>query len=89
MIFTGKLIVSKDSELLTQIESKFRLVKIHAAIYEDQVLKQWVAEALYLGLTKKQPMNGYAYGNIPQQQSITKSESNLSKKGSIHHFNQF
>ena len=47
-------IVSKDSELLTQIESKLRLVKIHAAIYEDQVLKQWVAEASYLGLTKKQ-----------------------------------
>ena len=47
-------IVSKDSELLTQIESKFRLVKIHAALYEDQVFKQWIAEASYLGLTEKQ-----------------------------------
>ena len=47
-------IVSKDVELLKKIRSKLRLVKIHAAIYKDQALKQWMAEASYLGLTKKQ-----------------------------------
>ncbi|MDB3993887.1 hypothetical protein N9478_10410 [Gammaproteobacteria bacterium] len=47
-------IVSKDVVLLKKIRSKLRLVKIHAALYKDQALKQWMAEASYLGLTKKQ-----------------------------------
>ena len=47
-------IVSKDPELLTKIKSKLNLVKKRFAIYKDQVLKQWMAEASYLGLTKNQ-----------------------------------
>ena len=47
-------VVSKESELLKKIRSKLRLVKIHAAVNKDQAQKQWMAEAFYLGLTKKQ-----------------------------------
>jgi hypothetical protein len=47
-------VVSKESELLKEIRSKLRLVKIHAAVNKDQAQKQWMAEAFYLGLTKKQ-----------------------------------
>jgi hypothetical protein len=47
-------VVSKEPELLQEIRSKLRLVKIHTAVSKGQAQKQWVAEASYLRLTKKQ-----------------------------------
>ena len=54
-------IVSQESELLNKIRSKLRLVKIHAAVNKDQAKKQWMAEASYLGLTKKQAVDHWHY----------------------------
>ncbi|MDB3898552.1 hypothetical protein N9329_03930 [Gammaproteobacteria bacterium] len=54
-------VVSKDSELLNKIRSKLRLVKIHAAVNKGQAKKQWMAEASYLGLTKKQAADHWHY----------------------------
>ncbi len=47
-------VVSKEPELLQGIRSKLRLVKIHTVVSKGQAQKQWMAEASYLGLTKKQ-----------------------------------
>jgi hypothetical protein len=47
-------VVSKEPELLQEIRIKLRLVKIHTAVSKGQAQKQWVAEASYLRLTKKQ-----------------------------------
>jgi hypothetical protein len=47
-------VVSKEPELLQEIRSKLRFVKIHTAVSKGQAQKQWVAEASYLRLTKKQ-----------------------------------
>jgi hypothetical protein len=54
-------VVSQESELLNEIRSKLRLVKIHAAVNKDQAQKQWMAEASYLGLTKKQADDHWHY----------------------------
>ena len=54
-------VVSQESELLNEIRSKLRLVKIHAAVDKDQAQKQWMAEASYLGLTKKQADDHWHY----------------------------
>ncbi len=54
-------IVSQESELLNKIRSKLRLVKIHAAVNKGQAKKQWMAEASYLGLTKKQAADHWHY----------------------------
>ena len=54
-------VVSQESDLLNEIRSKLRLVKIHADVNKDQAQKQWMAEASYLGLTKKQAVNHWHY----------------------------
>jgi hypothetical protein len=54
-------IVSQESELLNKIRSKLRLVKIHAAVNKGQAKKQWMTEASYLGLTKKQAADHWHY----------------------------
>ena len=54
-------VVSQESELPNEIRSKLRLVKIHAAVDKDQAQKQWMAEASYLGLTKKQADDHWHY----------------------------
>jgi hypothetical protein len=54
-------VVSQESELLNDIRSKLRLVKVHNAVDKDQAQKQWMAEASYLGLTKKQADDHWHY----------------------------
>ena len=54
-------IVSQESGLLNKIRSKLRLVKIHAAVNKGQAKKQWMTEASYLGLTKKQAADHWHY----------------------------
>jgi hypothetical protein len=54
-------VVSQESELLNEIRSKLRLVKIHAAVNKGLAQKQWMAEASYLGLTKKQAVDHWHY----------------------------
>ena len=54
-------VVLQDSELLNEVRSKLRFVKIHAAVYKYQAKKQWMAEASYLGLIKKQADDHWHY----------------------------
>jgi hypothetical protein len=54
-------VVSKDSELLNKIRRELRYVRTEAAVNKDQVQKQWMAEASYIGLTKKQSVDHWHY----------------------------
>ena len=54
-------VVSQESELLNKIRRKLKHVRTEAAANKDQVKKQWMAEASYLGLTKKQAVDHWHY----------------------------
>jgi len=54
-------VVSKETDLYEQILRKLRLTKRHFSIIKEQTQKQWMAEASYLGLTKKQADDHWHY----------------------------
>jgi hypothetical protein len=54
-------VVSQESELLNKIRRKLKHVRTEAAANKGQVKKQWMAEASYLELTKKQAVDHWHY----------------------------